>query len=600
MLTSYCIGCFYDPHAMNIRQKHIRFQNTIFLLVLLGLIVTTFTYKLSFAQEDLRVQPSGQPGDKHPPLIEEKPPGPPPSLKFSPPPSPKEKLPGTLPLKSVFIRKIKIIGSTVFSEQDLIKITAPYENRELTNEDLETLRRNLTLLYVNNGYITSGAIIPDQTVVDGVIIFQIIEGRLQNIEINKNKYLHDNFYKKRIVLGAGPPVKIENLQQRLRILQEDPRVQRLNAELKPGVKLGESDLILDVEEKIPFVFWSGYNNYISDSVGGEQVLLNGTLLSFTGNGDILSFTWGSAKGLKNKIDAYYLLPLSARDLTLSFRYRKNDFDLIREQFRDLNIETDTDIYSFILRYPLYRSLNQEFALSLVGEHEKLKSTLLDRPFSLEPGAVDGEVKVAPLRFIQEWTYREQNQVIAARSRFSWGTNNLNATTNESDIPDAIFFAWQGQFQWIRRFKPLDTQLIFRNFTQFSANPLVSFEQFAVGGRYTVRGYPENFFVRDNAVVASLESRISLIRNKPWADYIQVVPFFDWGWAENTDFPTPPGPRIIYSIGVGLRWAVTLPKSFRLRPEFEFFWGYRLRDININAENEFQDKGISLQFVIASF
>ena len=585
---------------MNIKPKHIKLQVKIFLLILAGLLIVISASNSAFSQEVLRLELSGQPGDKHPPLIKERPPGPPPSLKLSPPSSPKEKVPGTLPLESVFIRKIKITGSTVFSEQDLNKIIAPYENHELTNEDMEALRRNLTLLYVNKGYITSGAIIPDQTVIDGVINFQIIEGRLQNIEINKNKYLHDSFYKKRIILGAGPPVKIENLQQRLRILQEDPRIQKLNAELKPGVKLGESDLNLDVEEKIPFAFWSAYNNYISDSVGGEQVLLNGTLLSFTGNGDILSFTWGAAEGLKPKIDAYYLLPLSASDLTISFRYRKNDFDLVREQFRDLNIETETDIYSIVLRYPLYRSLNQEFALSLVGEHEKLKTTLLDSPFSMEPGAVDGEVKVAPLRFVQEWTYREQNQVIAARSRFSLGIYALNATTNESEIPDAKFFAWQGQFQWIRRFRPLDTQLIFRNFMQFSADPLVSFEQFAVGGRYTVRGYPENFFVRDNAVVASLESRISLIRNKPWADYIQVVPFFDWGWAENTDFPTPPGPRNIYSIGVGLRWAVTWLPSIRLRPEFEIFWGYRLRDFNIDVENNLQDKGISLQFVIASF
>ncbi|MGV7224002.1 MAG: ShlB/FhaC/HecB family hemolysin secretion/activation protein [Nitrospinales bacterium] len=585
---------------MKIKPKHIKLQGNNFLLVFAGLIIAIFACNSAFAQEALRLEPSGQPGDKRPPLIEEKSPGPPPSLELPPPLSPKEKVPGTLPLESVFIRKITVTGGTVFSEQDLAEITALYENRKLTNEDLEELRRNLTLLYIHKGYITSGAIIPDQTVYDGEINLQIIEGRLQNIKIEKNKYLRDSFYKKRIVLDAGPPVKIENLQQRLRILQEDPRIRRLNAELKPGVKLGENDLNLTVDEKIPLTFWSGYNNYISDSVGGDQILVTGAHLSLTGNGDILSFTWGDAEGMKPKIDAYYLLPLSARDLTLSLRYRKNDFDLVREQFRDLNIETDTDIYSIVLRYPIYRSLNQEFALSLIGEHEKQKTTLLDHPFSFEPGAVDGEVNVTPLRFAQEWTYRAQNQVIAARSRFSLGTNAFDATTRESGIPDSKFFAWQGQFQWVRRFKPLDTQLIFRNYLQFSADPLVSLEQFTVGGRYTVRGYPENFFVRDNGAVASLEARISLIRDKPWADYIQVVPFFDWGWAENTDFPTPPGPRTIYSIGVGMRWAVTFSPPIRLRPEFEIYWGYRLRDFDIDVENNLQDQGISLQFVIASF
>jgi hemolysin activation/secretion protein len=53
----------------------------------------------------------------------------------------------------------------------------------LTTEDLEALRLALTHLYVEHGYITSGAIIPDQTVTDGVITLDLIEGRLHDIEV---------------------------------------------------------------------------------------------------------------------------------------------------------------------------------------------------------------------------------------------------------------------------------------------------------------------------------------------------------------------------------------------------------------------------------
>ncbi|HNP28337.1 MAG: hypothetical protein KC592_19850 [Nitrospira sp.] len=59
------------------------------------------------------------------------------------------------------IRKIHVEGSTVFTAEELSKVTASYENRELSNEDLEELRRALTLLYINNGYVNAGAIIPD-------------------------------------------------------------------------------------------------------------------------------------------------------------------------------------------------------------------------------------------------------------------------------------------------------------------------------------------------------------------------------------------------------------------------------------------------------
>ena len=583
------------------KKKHIKSGGDIVLIGFTILIFCLFWYQTVCSQEVLQRESSGQPGDKRPPIIEEKPPGPPPHLKIPPLPIPKEKAPDEMPFVSIFISKIKVTGSTVFSERDLSELTASYENRVLTNEDLEALRKDLTLLYIKNGYITSGAIIPDQKVTDGLITLHIIEGQLTNIEVEKNKYLRDSFYSKRIELGAGPPVKVDDLQRRLRLLQEDPRIKRLDASLKPGAQLGESSLNIDVEEKLPFKFWSGYDNYIADSVGGEQIQTTGAILSLTESGDIFSFTLGYAEGLNPKLDIWYLLPLTANDLTLNLRYRKNDFDLVREAFEDLNVETDTDIYSISLRYPVYKSLSREFALSLIGEHAKQKTSLLNQSFSLEPGAEDGEVKVTPLRFAQEYVYRTQKQVIAATSQFSWGLDALDATTRDDGLPDGEFFKWQGQFQWARRFNPLDTQLIFRSFFQFTGDPLVSLEQAAVGGRYTVRGYPENFYVRDRALVWSLESRIPIIRNKPWADYIQIVPFFDWGWGKNKDFPTPPGPTNIYSVGIGLRWAATLfPSTLRLIPQFEIFYGYKFRDEDIEVDSKLQDKGVSFQIALGAF
>lgn len=77
-------------------------------------------------------------------------------------------------------------GSTVFSATELAGATAPYTNRAVTTADLEELRLALTRLYVEKGYINSGAVIPDQTVTNGVISFQIIEGSLSRVELDLN------------------------------------------------------------------------------------------------------------------------------------------------------------------------------------------------------------------------------------------------------------------------------------------------------------------------------------------------------------------------------------------------------------------------------
>jgi hemolysin activation/secretion protein len=135
--------------------------------------------------------------------------------------------------------------------------------------------------------------------------------------------------------------------------------------------------------------------------------------------------------------------------------------------------------------------------------------------------------------------------------------------------------------------------------QLATNPLLPVEQMAVGGRYTVRGYRENLLVRDQAFVASLESRIPLIRNTPLADFLYLAPFVDYGRGWNKDLPTPPL-KSISSTGLGLRWALTFISSpFNLQSQFEIYWGYPLRDVDI-PENDLQDDGIHLQFLISIF
>ena len=64
----------------------------------------------------------------------------------------------------------------------------------------------------------------------------------------------------------------------------------------------------------------------------------------------------------------------------------------------------------------------------------------------------------------------------------------------------------------------------------------------------VRGYLENQVVRDNAVLASVETRIPLVRNTPWADSVQLAPFFDYGNAWNTQLRTL-APRNLLSVGL---------------------------------------------------
>jgi hemolysin activation/secretion protein len=573
------------------------------------------------------VDPTGRSGE--PPTLPQdlQPPPRPGTLLPSPPLAPKgEPVPGL----RVFVREIKVTGSTVFSADELAKVTKPYVNREVTSEDLEALRVALTVLYIEKGYVNSGAILPDQTVTDGVVNYQIIEGSLTGVEVRGNQWFRSSYFQKRFSLDAGPPLNVNALQQRLQLLLEDSRIQRLNAELRPGVARGEGILDVRVEERTPYSMSFEYNNYQSPSVGEHRGIVVLEHRNVTGNGDEFTGQYGRSRGLNPLLDFRYSFPITARDTTLSYQYRRNTFSVIEQPFEELDINSKSDVYTLSLRQPVYRIFDDcslirkyedprgrcDIVLELTGERLAHKTTLLGEKFSLEPGAQDGRTAVAALRPALEWVYKSQNQVIAARSRFSFGIDAIDATVNPNGLPDGKFFAWLGQFQWVRRLGVLDSYFIFRTDVQLANDPLLSLEQISVGGRYSVRGYRENTMLRDRALITSFETRLPLMPliqkflgadlNTYGFQYLELAPFYDFGRGWNKEQNTPE-PQDISSVGVGLRWGLTVtpsgPHFFGwlppLRPQFEVYWGHRLRKV-FNPRDSLQDNGVHMQFILGVF
>jgi hemolysin activation/secretion protein len=145
---------------------------------------------------------------------------------------------------------------------------------------------------------------------------------------------------------------------------------------------------------------------------------------------------------------------------------------------------------------------------------------------------------------------------------------------------------------------LDSYAIFRSQFQHSDSPLLTLEQISIGGRYSVRGYRENTMLRDRAVLTSFETRVPVVGNAFWADYLELAPFVDFGRGWDVKLKTPQ-PKDISSVGMGLRWALTFLRPIPIRPQFEVYYGYRLRKV-LNPNSSLQDHGFHLQFGIGIF
>ena len=105
-------------------------------------------------------------------------------------------------------------------------------------------------------------------------------------------------------------------------------------------------------------------------------------------------------------------------------------------------------------------------------------------------------------------------------------------------------------------------------------------------------------LRDRAALTSIETRLPVIQNTAWADYLELAQFVDFGGGWDVNLKTPP-PKNIASVGVGVRWGLAFLRPIPIRPQFEIYWGHRLIKV-FNPENSLQDHGISLQFGIEFF
>jgi hemolysin activation/secretion protein len=560
----------------------------------------------TFAQT--AIDPTGRSGEPPGPLKEEfQRPKPPPSPVLPIVPIPPETeaptQPGTV---KVFVRDIKVIGSTVFSDREITDVTAPFKNRILLTEDLERLRLALTLLYVNKGYLTSGAIIPDQDVLSGLITVQIIEGKLTRIDVEGNRWFNSSYLRDRLSLGIRTPVTLDPLQEQLQILQQDRRIERINAELRPGDQQGDSHLNVRVADRQPFHASMEVNNYSPPLVG--EIRGTGRLVhdNLTGNGDSLSLGYGQSSGSFPIVDASYALPFNRYGTTFSPYYRRYDFKLVERPFDPLNIKTNTEIIGMSLRHPIYKTVTDEVVLSIIGEHLFTQRFVFGNvPFDSFPGFQNGAATVSALRFAQDWTRRTLDTVLAVRSRFSVGLNVLGATINSNpDTPDGQFFSWLGQVQAIKQFGEnlLGMQLFSHMDLQLTNSPLFPLEQVALGGRYTVRGYRQVTVLRDNSFIASVESRFPLVRWGSGEPMVQFVPFIDvghgWNLGGNRPSPTDPSTSFLNtlaSVGAGFRWNI-LPND---RASFEVYWGQQLNHTP-RVSNTIQDHGVHLGIVVNLF
>lgn len=489
----------------------------------------------------------------------------------------------------ITVKQFNFIGNTAFSNKELAKLVQPFTDREITFTELLEVEKIITNLYTEKGYINSGAIInagQKFNPQEAIITVEIVEGSIKEIEIKGLKRLRSAYVRDRLKIATATPFNVNKLYEALQLLQLDVLIENISAELVAGAIPQESILLVTVTESDSFTLSPILNNGRSSSVGSFRRGIRIRENNLLGFGDAIDLSYVNTDG-SNVFDGSYTIPANDYNGKVKISGGVNDTRIIQPPFDVLNITGFSDYYEISFYQPVIDKPTQEFGLGLTFSRESSSSYLDGEPFPLSIGAdIKGNTDVTAIRFFQNWTIRQPQDIFNLRSEFSFGVEAFGATVN-NDLPDSRFFAWRNQIQYVRQLAP-DSLFIFQTDLQLANDNLVTLEQFYLGGLYSVRGYPQDIRVTDNGLLVTTEAWFPILRVKDlWQNkdgVLQIIPFVDFGLGWNMGKIPNPSPNTLIGVGLGLQWQ--MGSNFNARIDY----GIPLIYIDVE-KNSLNDEGI---------
>ncbi len=490
---------------------------------------------------------------------------------------------------SIQLKQIQFEGNEALSDAELEAIARPYLEQEIDVTELEELRFKLTQYYISQGYINSGAIIPEQNLDAGILKIKLIEGRLSQINVTGQGWLHPDYLRMR--LSGDDAFNVNELQDQFIQLLNDPLIENLNANYKPLAKAGESALDLKVRRKTPYQISAHYNNYNPPSIGSEQLQFSGWVRNLTRWGDKFDFSYEKSEGADSFAGGFEI-PLTAQGTKFEFNFNVGQSSVIEQPLDQIDIKSKIRNFSWTLSHPLIKENQQQWLLGASFASRRSETSLFGESFPFLTGIENGRTLVTVIRLFQEYMMATGQHILAFRSTLNIGIDSFDSTIQKGhNLQDSEFFSWLSQLQYAYQINDEGMQVRFKSNLQLADEALLPQERIAIGGVYSVRGYRENELVRDNGFSGSLEFHYPLPTiNIPLQNRFTLVPFMDYGLGWNHHSQTDE----LHSVGIGLNWE--LDKYLKA----EIYYAHDLITAVDKTDHNLQDEGVHFNVSVFAF
>lgn len=464
----------------------------------------------------------------------------PPPKGETPPPGREAPAPGGPCVK---VREIRVQGARLLSPQSIRKLVGKYEGQCLNLDGINAVLQSLTNAYMERGNVTSRAVLGPQDLGTGVLLVNIIEGRVESIGPDAASGMQAKQFLTIFPGVQGSVLQLRDIEQGLEQLNRLPS-NNAAMRIEPGAEAGASRVLISNVQKRTWRLSAGVDNLGQETTGLAQYTLGFEKDNFLGCNDQVAVYWTSAmprvagqfgnpwEGYSDSLSALFSVPFGYWLLSGSasrFNYTT--------QVAGLNQSYTSSGTTTAARLNLDRVIWRDAAgkLSLGGFIQY--RDVVNR-FEGER-LVASSYRLTTAGLTAAYVRRMLGGVLTLQAERIWGLPGLSWRLPgpvSSGTPHVDFSKTTGTLGWYRPFSVGEQQWAWTlsAYGQTSEQTMFGSERLYLGSSYTVRGFKETpvggdcgGYLRNELAWTVPEKWLGALKNSP-VGQVRLFAAYDYG------------------------------------------------------------------------
>ncbi|WP_081934167.1 ShlB/FhaC/HecB family hemolysin secretion/activation protein [Massilia sp. 9096] len=389
------------------------------------------------------------------------------------------------------ISKILVIDAPFFPEKALVQLNQDYAGKCLAVKDIEAILASVTRFYIEKGYITTRAYLPEQDLSTHRLVIKVVIGQVQKISVEDGG--KHSVSVPTIFPGAiGKPLNLRDFEQGI---DQINRLASNNAQMDvvPGSGVGESIVVVRNAPSFPVHGLATYDNQGSVSTGANQAAATVGVDNILGFDEYLSMTRrtsvpSSGAHKSSTDDVNFSIPFGYNLLTLDASASRYESVLVTPSGQQLLSSGTSHNRSVSLNQVNYRDQNSRWSTSETFTAKSANNYLADQLLGVNSR------NLSVLDLGTNYSVTLGGGYMVGQLDYQRGLKADKALQDmpglERQSPHAQFNKWTLDLDFTRSFAALGQDFVFNTHFngQYAPQALFGSEQIAIGGIYSVRGF----------------------------------------------------------------------------------------------------------------